>query len=138
MRKYLCISNYCRIFASEKETNNKLNPKTRKGTNKMETRHNNNINYISNAIKMIREMYKDGSNGFGNGSNGYWWVTFKNGDEICIDDFHVEWEGLPKLRAREIKKIESWFDCYGEEYTEHDYLCYEKTDEYYKNMVAEA
>ena len=26
----------------------------------METRHNNNINYISNAIKMIREMYKDG------------------------------------------------------------------------------
>ena len=30
MRKYLCISNYCRIFASEKE--NKLNPKTRKGT----------------------------------------------------------------------------------------------------------
>ena len=97
----------------------------------METRHNNNINYISNAIKMIREMYKDGS-------NGYWWVTFKNGDEICIDDFHVEWEGLPQLRAREIKKIESWFDCYGEEYTEHDYLCYEKTDEYYKNMVAEA
>lgn len=37
MRKYLCISNYCRIFASEKETNNKLNPKTRKG-NKIMTR----------------------------------------------------------------------------------------------------
>ena len=32
MRKYLCIYKYCRIFASEKETKNKLNPKTRKGT----------------------------------------------------------------------------------------------------------
>ena len=47
MRKYLCISNYCRIFASEKETNNKLNPKTRKGTTKMKTY--NNINEISDA-----------------------------------------------------------------------------------------
>ena len=28
----MCIWKYCRIFASEKETNNKLNPKTRKGT----------------------------------------------------------------------------------------------------------
>ena len=41
MRKYLCISNYCRIFASEKETNNKLNPKTRKGTKIMKTTANN-------------------------------------------------------------------------------------------------
>lgn len=83
-------------------------------------------------------MYKDGSNGFGNGSNGYWLVTFKNGDEICVDDFHVEYEGLPKLRAREIKKIESWFNCYGEEYTEHDYILNDYTDEYYENMVVEA
>ena len=42
MRKYLCISNYCRIFASEKETNNKLNPKTRKGREIMKTTANNN------------------------------------------------------------------------------------------------
>ena len=28
----MCISNNCRIFVSEKETKNKLNPKTRKGT----------------------------------------------------------------------------------------------------------
>lgn len=42
MRKYLCILNYCRIFASEKETNNKLNPKTRKGNNKMATFNVNN------------------------------------------------------------------------------------------------
>ena len=38
----MCISNYCRIFASEKETNNKLNPKTRKGTEIMTTTANNN------------------------------------------------------------------------------------------------
>ena len=37
----MCISNYCRIFASEKETNNKLNPKTRKGTEIMKTTANN-------------------------------------------------------------------------------------------------
>ena len=42
MRKYLCISNYYRIFASEKETNNKLNPKTRKGAEIMKTTANNN------------------------------------------------------------------------------------------------
>ena len=47
MHKNLCILNYCRIFASEKETNNKLNPKTRKGREIMKTY--NNINEISDA-----------------------------------------------------------------------------------------
>jgi len=42
MHKNLCISIYCLIFASEKETNNKLNPKTRKGTKIMKTTANNN------------------------------------------------------------------------------------------------
>jgi len=42
MRKYLCISESCCIFATEKETNNKLNPKTRKGTKIMKTTANNN------------------------------------------------------------------------------------------------
>jgi len=37
MRKNLCISIYCLIFASEKETNNKLKPKTRKGREIMNT-----------------------------------------------------------------------------------------------------
>ena len=32
MRKYLRISNNCRIFATEKETKNKLTPKTLTGT----------------------------------------------------------------------------------------------------------
>jgi len=42
MRKYLCISESCYIFASEKETNNKLNPKTLTGTKIMKTTANNN------------------------------------------------------------------------------------------------
>ena len=37
MRKNLCVSNICCIFASEKEINNKLNPKTRKGREIMKT-----------------------------------------------------------------------------------------------------
>ena len=41
MHKNLCISIYCLIFASEKETNNKLNPKTRKGREIMKTTANN-------------------------------------------------------------------------------------------------
>ena len=35
MYKYLYISNNCCTFVPEKETNNNLNPKTRKGDNKM-------------------------------------------------------------------------------------------------------
>ena len=42
MRKYLRIWNNCCIFASEKETNNKLNPKTRKGNKIMKTTASNN------------------------------------------------------------------------------------------------
>ena len=42
MRKNFCISDSCCIFASEKETNNKLNPKTRKGREIMKTTSNNN------------------------------------------------------------------------------------------------
>ena len=41
MHKNLCILIFLRIFASEKETNNKLNPKTRKGTEIMKTTANN-------------------------------------------------------------------------------------------------
>ena len=42
MHKNLCISESCCIFASEKETNNKLKPKTRKGNKSMKTTANNN------------------------------------------------------------------------------------------------
>ena len=40
MHKNLCISDNCCIFASEKETKNKLNPKTRKGNKIMKTTAN--------------------------------------------------------------------------------------------------
>ena len=53
MHKYLHVSNYCRIFASEKETNNKLNPKTRKGTEIMKTTANNTE---SKKITLDEEM----------------------------------------------------------------------------------
>ena len=54
MRKNLRISNNCRIFASEKETNNKLNPKTLTGNNKMETY---NIIEVNKATGEERVMF---------------------------------------------------------------------------------
>ena len=64
MRKYLHVSNYCRIFASEKETNNKLNPKTRKGTKSMNTTVAKRINFQNeykakhndDSIMLFRDM----------------------------------------------------------------------------------
>lgn len=53
MHKNLRISIFRRIFASEKETNNKLNPKTRKGTEIMKTTANN---IIENGTKVIVTM----------------------------------------------------------------------------------
>ena len=64
MRKYLHVSNYCRIFATEKETNNKLNPKTRKGTKSMNTTVAKRINFQNeyktkhndDSIMLFRDM----------------------------------------------------------------------------------
>ena len=64
MHKYLHVSNYCRIFASEKETNNKLNPKTRKGTESMNTTVAKRINFQNeyktkhndDSIMLFRDM----------------------------------------------------------------------------------
>ena len=53
MHKYLHVSNYCRIFASEKETNNKLNPKTRKGTEIMKTTVEKIQDIINNTLKYV-------------------------------------------------------------------------------------
>ena len=64
MRKYLCISNYCRIFASEKETKNKLNPKTRKGREIMKAyiditkkSHKNGETYINDQVQNMNDCY---------------------------------------------------------------------------------
>ena len=51
MRKNLCIYNNCRIFASEKETNNKLNPKTRKGREIMKA---STLNFNRKAEKIAK------------------------------------------------------------------------------------
>ena len=51
MRKYLRIFKNCRIFASEKETNNKLNPKTRKGREIMKT---STLNFNRKAEKIAK------------------------------------------------------------------------------------
>lgn len=51
MHKNLCISNYCRIFASEKETNNKLNPKTRKGIEIMTKTSTNGMTAIGYMVE---------------------------------------------------------------------------------------
>ena len=51
MRKYLCISENCCIFASEKETKNKLNPKTRKSREIMKT---STLNFNRKAEKIAK------------------------------------------------------------------------------------
>ena len=64
MRKYLHVSICCRIFATEKETNNKLNPKTRKGTKSMNTTVAKRINFQNeyktkhndDSIMLFRDM----------------------------------------------------------------------------------
>lgn len=59
MRKNLCIWNYCRIFASEKETNNKLNPKTRKGREIMKTF----TQYSNEVLTVVMSNLKNGVSG---------------------------------------------------------------------------
>jgi hypothetical protein len=64
MHKYLHVSKYCRIFASEKETNNKLNPKTRKGTEIMTTQvfkaiQLNGKTIYSHKDKIVRTSKRD-------------------------------------------------------------------------------
>ena len=63
MRKYLRISENCRIFASEKETNNKLNHKTRKGREIMKTTANNFETFKANLYNFISEAIKKNISG---------------------------------------------------------------------------
>jgi len=66
-------------------------------------------NYISLAIRNIREMFKNGGFTGNDKDYSYWLVVFKNGEEKVIDNFSVAWDGMPKLHAREIKEVRSWF-----------------------------
>ena len=59
MHKNLRISENCCIFASEKETNNKLNPKTRKGTEIMKTF----AQYSKEVLTVVMSNLKNGVSG---------------------------------------------------------------------------
>ena len=82
MHKYLHVSNYCRIFASEKETNNKLNPKTRKGTKSMKTTANNTE---SKKMTLDEEMAMWEAR-----ANDEFGTILKVINEACADYFYAE------------------------------------------------
>ena len=82
MHKYLHVSNYCRIFASEKETNNKLNPKTRKGTEIMKTTANNTE---SKKMTLDEEMAMWEAR-----ANDEFGTILKVINEACADYFYAE------------------------------------------------
>ena len=67
------------------------------------------INQISRAIASIREMYKTGGFLGIDAHYSYWLIVWKNGDEQIIDNSAVESEGLPKMNAKKIREIRSWF-----------------------------
>ena len=82
MRKYLHVSNYCRIFATEKETNNKLNPKTRKGIEIMKTTANNTE---SKKMTLDEEMAMWEAR-----ANDEFGTILKVINEACADYFYAE------------------------------------------------
>ena len=82
MHKYLHVSNYCRIFATEKETNNKLNPKTRKGTEIMKTTANNTE---SKKMTLDEEMAMWEAR-----ANDEFGTTLKVINEACAEYFYAE------------------------------------------------
>ena len=55
----MCIYDNCCIFASEKETNNKLNPKTRKGREIMKTF----AQYSNEVLTVVMSNLKNGVSG---------------------------------------------------------------------------
>lgn len=88
-------------------------------------------NYISEAIANIREMFKTGGFLGNDAYYSYWLIVWNNGEETVVDNFSVVWNGLPKMNARKIREIRSWFSggpgTYHQEevYTKNDYKCYE-------------
>ena len=66
-------------------------------------------NYISLAISNIREMFNNGGFIGNDAAYSYWLIIWKNGEETVVDNGSVAYEGLPKMNARKIKEIRSWF-----------------------------
>ena len=89
------------------------------------------VNYISEAIANIREMFKTGGFLGNDAAYSYWLIVWKNGDETIVDNGTVAFDGLPKMNARKIREIRSWFSGgpgtyhIEEIYTKADYKCIE-------------
>ena len=97
MHKYLHVLNYCRIFASEKETNNKLNPKTRKGTEIMTTRQRN-LEVTTYGIEQV----KNGNIIADIESFKAWMATVKKGQYIGRDICRKMYNEIGKVLGFEV------------------------------------
>ena len=94
MRKYLRISNNCRIFATEKETKNKLTPKTLTGTKIMKT----TANTISTKMRNLMSQYVGKSFNYFYGGHQYMWTVKVIGVMDCgyfiteVNDGESTWQ----------------------------------------------
>ena len=106
----MCIWNYCRIFASEKGTNNKLNPKTRKGTEimtKQEFTQRTKVEVSNNEFEMINEFYMN--------------------CECDKDEFCKMWVKMNPSRVKEAK-VEKMLKAKDEAYRDALHKFYHKFD----------
>ena len=120
----MCISEKCRIFASEKETNNKLNPKTRKGTEIMKTSTNKEINGWRNIFTPKNLKVKVDE-----------WLLENGHDQ----DDAIVFEGLT---FGDLKKCIMCKDSFGKNIINWDLLeemtCYAYMDSYLRDVTFDA
>lgn len=99
------------------------------------------FNYIANELKGIRELFKNGGFIGADVNYSYYCVEYKNGESEIIDNFSVEYNGLPQLLSSKIAKIESWMSSgrfgMGRITTKDSIFDYDSDSEYYKNQVRE-
>lgn len=90
------------------------------------------VNHISQAIENIWQLFKDGGFAGNDAHYSYWLIVWNNGEEEVVDNFSVEWNGLPKMNARKIREIRSWFsggpgtNCFEEIYRKDSYQYIER------------
>lgn len=90
------------------------------------------VNYISLAIENIWQLFKNGGFAGNDAHYSYWLIVWNNGEEEVVDNFSVEYDGLPKMNARKIKEIRSWFsggpgtNSFEEIYRKDSYQCNER------------
>ena len=91
MHKNLCIRNNCCIFAIEKETKNKLNHKTRKGTNKMKAYITiDTKNGKNGAFHFINVLSVEEAKAWANGNQSYidGWKKKRNFEKATLTVFN--------------------------------------------------